>query len=112
MAEEILSELEDLDSTEFKEFSLYLQEYSARFINSDPESAEETRENVRELSEAGGNAVALSKLYGILTESDGPDEYVEEINSYRSESDFQDEIDGTIEEVFSGFFEEDEEYDF
>jgi hypothetical protein len=112
MVDEILSAIEDLNSLEFKEFSLYLQEYSAKFINPDLDRVEEVRDNIRELSEAGGNAFAVGELYGILTDSDGPEDYVEEINSYRSESDFQDDIDGTIEEVFSGFLEEDEEYDF
>ncbi|PSG99334.1 MAG: hypothetical protein BRC29_04375 [Nanohaloarchaea archaeon SW_7_43_1] len=110
MANEILSEIEQMESKEFGNFSRYLQEVSSSFIGVDRESSRTASKNVKELSEAGGDAFALGKLCAILTESDDPEEYCEKIRDYREETTYQNEVDGTINEIFSGFFDEKEDY--
>ena len=110
MADEILSEIEQMESEEFGKFSRYLEEVSSSFIGVDHESSRTARKNVKKLSEAGGNAFALGKLYAILRESDDPEEYCEKIRDYREETAYQNEVDGTIDEIFSGFFEEKEDH--
>ena len=106
MAEDILNRVEEMDQEEFDEFSNYLNRVSGSFTSANYDVVEDVRENVQELYEAGGNPVALGRLWAIRRDVESPETYVAEIRDYRASSDFPGEVDNTIREVFSGFFEE------
>lgn len=112
MTDEIISEIEEMERDEFSEFSRYVMNVSGNFIQANYEVAEAVADNVEKLSEAGGNAIVVGRLDAILMRTDGPEEYARELRTYRDDSEYGEIVDTTVEELFSSFFDEDEDFEY